>query len=138
MNRRETSGYITLLTMLIIGAVVTVVAVTLLTVSANAQRTMLVEQQAGQAHGLVVACVEEALQQMYDNISYVSQNTFALGQGSCSYNIVDNGNNGSTRNREYYRTINATGTVGGVDKKLQVYVTISTSSISITSWQEVS
>lgn len=128
-NRNE-SGYIALLTVLIVGAAVTAIGLTLLTNGADAQRTALIEQQSKQARALAGACAEEALQVIHDNIAFSGTGSLTLGQGTCSYTVVVTA--GTTR------TVTVSGTVGNVVKKIQTYVTIGSSSISASSWQEVS
>lgn len=123
------SGYVALLTVMIVGAAATSIALVLLVSGADSQRSTLIEQQSKQARSLAIACAEEALQQVHDNIAYTGVVTLPLGQGSCTYTV--------TVTAPTTRSIAATGTVGNVIKKIQAYGTIATSSISITSWQEV-
>ncbi len=129
-QRSSQSGYIALLVVLIVSAAATAISLVMLSVGADAQRSSLIEQQARQARGLATACGEEALQQIHDATAFTGTNSVVLGQGSCTYTVTNTG--ASTR------TITTAGTVGNVVKKLQIYVTIGSSSISITSWQEVS
>ena len=124
------SGYVALLTVLIVGAAAAAIALVLLTSGADSQRAALVEQQSKQARALAVACGEEALQQIHDNIAYSGTNSLSLGQGNCTYIV--------TVSSGTARTLAATGVVGNVVRKVQINVTINASSISITSWQEVS
>jgi len=130
MTNRNESGYIALLTVLIVGAAATAISLTLLTTGTDSQRSGLVEQKSKQARGLAIACAKEALQQIHDNTTFSGTNTLTLGQGSCDYAVAVT--SGTTR------TVSVSGTVNGVVKKILVYVTIGTSSISVTSWQEVS
>lgn len=130
LRRSGEDGYIALLAVLIVGAVATAIALALLTIGADSQRATLVEQQSRQARALSIACVQEALQQIHDLTTYTGTDSLALGQGSCSYTVT---NTGATT-----RTITTSATVSSVVRKNQVYVTIGSSSISITSWQEVS
>lgn len=129
MSVQKQSGYVALLTVLIMGAVATSVAVTLLTTGTDSQRTALVELQSRQARMAAVACAEEALQIMHDTTSFTGTNNLNLSPSSCTYTVTNTGG-GS-------RTIIATGTSGNVVKKVQVYATIGASSISINSWQEI-
>lgn len=133
MARRITSpkeqGYIALLSILIIGAVALAIALNLLLTGSDASRSTLYGQQSAQARSLAVACAEEALQLMHDTTTFTGTNTLNIGQGSCSYTVANTG--GSSR------TIDTTATVGTVVRKIKIYATISSSSISITSWQEV-
>lgn len=126
----NSSGYVALITVIIVGAVTTAIGTALLLTGSDSQRSMLTSQQSAQARNLANACAEEALQQIHDSTSFTGTNTITLGQGSCSYTVINTG--GSNR------TINATGTVGSVVRKSQVYATIGSSNISIISWQEVS
>lgn len=129
VNTRQ-SGYVALLTVLVVGAAATAVALVLLVSGADSQRSTLVEQQSKQARALAVACAEEALQQIHDNIAFSGTNSLSLGQGNCNYVV--------TVTAPTTRSIAVTGTIGNVVKKIQTYATIGTSSISVTSWQEVS
>lgn len=130
MTRRDQAGYIALLSVLVVGAAATAIALTLLVTGTDAQRGGLVSQQSAQARWLVNACAEEALQQIHDSSSYVGTNTLNFSTGSCSYIVTSTGANA--------RTIAATASLDNVVRKVTVYVTIGSSSISITSWQEVS
>jgi len=132
LNRQKLhpeSGYVALIAVLIMSGATTIIALVLLVTGVDSQRYTLVEQQAGQARNLAAACADEALQQVHDNTAFAGTNAMTLGQGTCSYTVT---NTGSTT-----RTIDTSGTVKGVIKKLKVYVTITSSSISVTSWQEV-
>ena len=124
------SGYIALLAVLIVGAAATAIALALLTIGTDSQRSTLIEQQSKQARSLAVACAEESLQLIHDNIAFSGTNSLALGQGNCSYTVTVA--TGTTR------TVVTSGTVGNVVRKIQFSVTIGSSSISVTSWQEVS
>ncbi|HSX07440.1 MAG TPA: hypothetical protein VLG11_00950 [Candidatus Saccharimonadales bacterium] len=130
MRARQESGYIALLAVLILGAVATAIGLALLTIGADSQRAALVEQRSKQARVLATACAQEALQQIHDNIAYSGTNTLSIGQGNCTYTVAVTA--GTTR------SIVASGTVGSVVRKAQVYVTIGTSTISVSSWQETS
>lgn len=130
MVRANESGYVALMSVLVVGAAATAIALTLLTSGSEAQRAMLVEQQSKQARSLAVACAQEALQQIHDNSGFTSTNTIlTLGQGRCTYTVAVTA--------PTTRSILTKATVGNVVKNIQVYVTLNTSNISITSWQEV-
>ena len=130
MIRRSEAGYIALLSVLIMGAAATAIALTLLATGTDAQRSGLVSQQSMRARWLANACTEEALQQIHDVTAYTGTNNLILNTGSCSYTVTSTGS--------ATRIINATANLNSVVRKVTVYVTIGSSSISITSWQEVS
>src|SRR5262245_10632692 len=108
--RRDQSGYIALLAVLVVGAAATAICLVLLTIGTDSQRSGLVELQSKQARGLATACAEEALQQIHNNIAFSGTNTLSIGQGSCTYTVTVTA--GTTR------TITTTGIVGSVVKKV--------------------
>jgi type II secretory pathway component PulK len=124
------SGYVALLSVLIVGAIATATGIALLVTSSDSQRSALISQQSKQARALAVACSEEALQVIFDDTVYTGTGNVTLGQGSCSYTVTSTG---STT-----RTISVTGTVNNTLRKILINVTIGSSNISITSWQDVS
>lgn len=126
----DQKGYVALLSVLIMGAVSLSVGLALLLQGADSQRQTLVLQQSMQARGLAQACAEEALQQMYTSNSFTGTNTMNLGQGSCTYAVTSTG--GSNR------TIDTSGIVNDVVRRIKIHATITTSIISVISWQEVS
>lgn len=127
---RQESGYVALMAVLIVGAVTTAIALSLLLGGTDSQRASGIGQQAVQTRAAANACAEEALQQIHDNTAYSGSSNLTLATGTCTYTVTNTGT--STR------TITTAGTSQGAVRKVQVYVTISTTSISITSWQEVS
>lgn len=127
--RGQQKGYVALLAILIMGAASLAVSLALLMTGTDAQRATLVTQQSAQARNLAAACAEEALQQIHDNTAFTGNNLLNHGQGTCSYTVTSTGS--------ATRVIDTSGTVGSVIRKIKVYVTITSSSISVTSWQEV-
>ncbi len=130
MIKKGQEGYIALLSTLVIGAVALSVTVAVLLMGTVSQQAILAEQRSVQARGLANACAEEALQQIHDNTTFTGTNSVTITGESCSYTVASTSS--STR------TITTNCTIGSVVRKVQVYVTIASSSISITSWQEVS
>jgi Tfp pilus assembly protein PilX len=128
MSNSKQNGYIALMTVLILGAVATAIAVALLVTGTDSSRSAIVTQQSIAARHLAQACAEEALQSINDFTSYVGTGNLSYTAGTCTYTVTNTG--GATR------TITSTGTVNGVVKKLTIYATIGSSTISITSWQE--
>ena len=122
-------GYITLLSVLIVGAVGVAIATTLLLQGTNRSRSSFALQQQAQARALADACAEEGLQQLADNNSFTGTAGLTLGAGECSYTVVDTG--GSTRRVE------ATGTVGTIVQKARIEVSALSPQITLSSWQEV-
>ena len=127
---RRQGGYVALISVLILGAIAIAVASALLLTGTDTQREVLAYQRSAQARNLAYACIEEGLQQLHDSSSFTGTNTVTLATGGCTYTVTNAG--GSTR------IVDATSTISGVVRKARAYVTINASSISITSWQDVS
>lgn len=127
---QKQTGYIALLAILIVGAIALAISLTLLASGTDRQREVFIQQQSTQARDLASSCAEEALQLIHDTTSYTGSGSLTLGTGSCTYSVTSTG--------ATTRSLSTTGTVGSVVRKLQVYVTIGSSSVSITSWQEIS
>lgn len=127
---KHEQGYIALVAVLMIGAVCTAIAVSVLVLGADSQRSTLVTQQSAQARLLADACGEEALQVIHDSTTFTGTNNLTLGQGTCTYTV--------TTQDSSTKIIAVSGTVDNVVRKVKIYVTIGSSSISVTSWQEVS
>lgn len=126
---KQQNGYIALIAVLVAGAASLAIALALLVSGTDSQRSALVTQQSAKARSLEKSCVEEAMQQIRDNHSFVGTNSLNIQEGSCTYNVTDAGGGN--------RTIEATGMMGDVVKKVQAHVTITVLSIVISSWQEI-
>lgn len=127
-NYNKNSGYITLISVLVVGAVSVAIAVSLLLLGLAASRTSHTYQQADQAKALASACAEEGVEQIRTSSAYVGSGALSLGAGTCVYVVTSQG--GSNR------TINASGTVGGVVRKLSVIINGISPLITVASWQE--
>lgn len=124
------SGYVTLLGILLLGALGVTIATSMLILGVGNGKTGLVAQQAKQANALAHACAEEALQEIRNLTDYTGTDTLSLGQGSCTYTVTNTG--------AETRMVTASGTVGTVVRRVQVGLNGLFPQIVITSWQEVS
>lgn len=122
------TGYVALLAVLVVGAASLAIATGLLLTGADSSRATLASQQAAQARSLAAGCAEEALQILRDNTAFTGANTVVSSTGSCSYTVTATGANS--------RTVDTSATMVNAVHKVRVYVTISSSSISVTSWQD--
>lgn len=125
----KTNGYVTLISVLIIGAVGVAITTSLLMLGLGSSRTSFALEQSNQAKALANACMEEALQQIHDSIPFSGTGTLSLGMGSCTYTV--------TKQTGQNRTIVSTGTVGTIIRKVKVLLDKIIPNINITSWQEV-
>lgn len=130
MNSRpkKNTGYITLLSVLIVGTVGLAVTISLISLGLSNSLTSLDYQQMYQAKNLTNACVEEGLEKIRELSTFTGSGNLTMGQGACSYNIINTG--GDTRQ------VTATGTVATIVKKATVSITAINPLIIISSWQE--
>lgn len=130
MNRSSNqSGFISLLAVLITGAVVAMIILGLLMSGVTVTKSGQISVSQMKARNLAHSCAEEALQQIHDDAIYVGTSTVNLGSSSCSYTVTHTG--------QFTRRIDAAAAINNVHSKVAIYATIGISSISITSWQEV-
>lgn len=125
MNR----GYITLISVLVVGAVGVTIALSLILLGLGSSRTSFAVEQSNQAKALANACAEEALQQIRDSTPYTGSGNLSLGQGTCSYTVTSQGGQN--------RTIVSTGTVGTIVRKVKIIITKINPNITVSTWQEV-
>ncbi len=128
INKKK-SGYIALLSVIIVGAIATAIAVTFTLLGIGLSATSFAQEQAGQARGLAGACLEEGLQQIRTLTSYTGSGSLTIGQGSCAYTVTNLG--GSNR------LVIASSTVGTIIRKVQTNVTAITPTIVTSSWLEL-
>lgn len=124
-----TRGYITLISILIVGAVGVAITLSLILLGLASSRTSFAVEESNQAKALANACAEEGLQQISGSILYTGSGGLSLGQGSCSYVV--------TAGVGQARTVTASGTVGDISRKVRVELDSINPQINITSWQEV-
>ncbi len=128
-NLQAKSGYITLISVLVVGAVGVAVATSLILLGLGSSRTSFAVEQSGQAKALANACAEEALQQIRDSTPFTGSGSLTLGRGTCGYTVTSQGGQN--------RTITSSSTVNSVIRKVQVIISAITPAITVTSWQEV-
>jgi hypothetical protein len=123
------NGYITLLSILVVGAVGVAIASTIILLGLSSSNSSFSYQQMHQAKGLASACAEEALQKIREATSFTGAGNLSAGQGTCTYNVVNTGGEA--------RTINAVGTVGVVVRKINISISNISPLIVVNSWQEL-
>lgn len=126
-NRKE--GYIALISVLIISAIVVLIATSASLVSISESDMGLEENQAWESFYLATACAEEALQKIQDSSSFSGSGNLSLGQGSCTYTV--------TKLTSQNRVITASGTVRNITRKVKITLDKINPNINITFWQQV-
>lgn len=128
-EKKLESGYITLLSVLIVGALGLSVTTSLLLSGLSSSRNSLAVVQASYAKSMVNACAEEALERIRENISFTGTNNMTFTLGTCTYTVTNTGGES--------RTIATSSTVGTIVKKLNITIDDINPRINISSWQEV-
>lgn len=124
------NGYVALVSVLIVGIVALSITTSVILLGLGSSRTGFVLEQTEQARGLATACAERALDKLRKDLNYTGNETITLGQGSCQIRpVLGSGNTN--------RTIETTGTVGTIVKKVKVIIAQVTPQTQLTSWQEV-
>lgn len=126
-GRQPRSGYVVLLTVLIVGVVAVSIATTLLVSSVDSARSAATKEQSRKARTMSDACAEEALEQIREASGFTGYGTLTLGGNTCSYNVA---NLGGTN-----RQIIASSTVGSAVRKAKAILD-KVKPINITSWQD--
>lgn len=126
MKRR--SGYVLLLSVLILSAVGTAIATSLILLGMASARTSFALARSAQARSLAYACAEEALQQLRLSSSYAGSGNLSIGPGSCTYSVTDAGSGN--------RNVTAVGTVGSVVRRMATSVTAYNPYLTLPNWQE--
>ena len=125
----DTGGYITLISVLIVGAVGTAITVSLFLFGIGFSRTSFALEQSNQAQALANMCAEDALQEIRDSTPFTGSGNLTLGQGTCDYTVVNDGGQD--------RTITTFGTVGTITRKVSITIDAINPDINIATWQEV-
>lgn len=122
-------GYVTLMSVLVLGAVSAAIAITLILIGLSASRGSFTRLQSARAKAMVDGCAEEALQQIRSATAFTGTGSLVFGSSTCVYGVTNTG--GQTRH------ITATSTTGTVIRKLDIVVSAINPRITISGWQEV-
>lgn len=124
------NGFVTLISMIVIGALSVTVGVSLLLLGLGASRTSFALEQSSQAKSLANTCAEKALGSLRADLNYAGNESLSLAGGSCSILPVGGAGNAN-------RTVQTTGTMDTVTRKILVQITQIQPQIQLQSWQEV-
>lgn len=126
----QNDGFVAIVSVLVIGAIGVTLAISLLWGGAGNLKTAMVFTASRQARALADACAEYALSELRQSTSYTGSETLLLGNGTCEVGAI--GGSGNTN-----RTVQTTGTVGAVVRRVEVEVAVVSPTMTLTSWQEV-
>ena len=125
----STDGFITLISILVAGAVSVAIAVSLILLGLGSSRMSYTQEESNKAKALALACAEEALGEIRNSWLFSGTNTLAFGQGLCIYTVTNLGGED--------RQITSQGTVNNVTRKVIIFINDIKPKINITLWQEV-
>lgn len=125
----RSDGYITLISVLVVGAVGVAITLSIILLGLGSSRTSFAVEQSNQARALANACAEEALQQIRSLTPFTGSGNLTLGQGTCAYTVTSQGAEN--------RTITASGTVGTITRKVKIIISNINPVVTVTTWQEV-
>lgn len=89
----------------------------------------LEKNQSSEAYYYASACAEEALQQIHDSVSFSGSGNLSMGNGNCNYTV--------TAGAGHNRTIEASGIVETIVRKIRITIDKIQPDINIVSWEEV-
>ncbi len=122
-------GFITLIAILIAGAIAVTIATFLLLLGLDASRTSAVLEESGGARALADACAEEALQILNENnFGFSGSGALAIAPGNCTYLISKMGTQ---------TLVESTGTILTITRHVRINLTKAKNQRVVVSWQEV-
>lgn len=124
------SGYIALMSTLIVGAIGLAIALSMLWLAIGNAKSAQSNYAADTAKAMADYCVEMALLNVHTNLNYYGGDTISNLDDTCTIVAVSGkGNRG--------RVIEATGTSGTITRKVKVQIDRVRPQIQLLSWQEV-
>ena len=130
MEPKDKNGYIALISLIIIGAIVLILAITLTFITISQTQNMISQNQSLKSYYLANACAHYALLKLQDNASYGGNETVSLGSYNCQVGQILGSNNTN-------RTINASSNVSSSGTKIQIIISQLTPRTIIRSWQQI-
>lgn len=123
-------GFIALISVLVVGALVLVVSVGVASRSLSESQSSFAEQQSGRAFSLATLCAETALLKLQNVLDYSGSESILTGGNSCSILLI--GGSGNIN-----RTLKALSTVSGYTRKVQVEISEISPVMKIDLWEVV-
>ena len=130
-SHRSRPGFVFLLSVLVIGVIVTEMAMSLILLGVAAGQSGLTVMQTAQAFENAQTCAERGLRSLRADLSYDGGETVPLPNGSCS--IAHTGGSGNAD-----RALCVVGQSGRSTRRLEISIRQLYPSVKITSWKEVS
>ncbi len=127
---RNNQGAVALIVVIIVTVVALIIASNISLLSIGDLESGYAYTQSEETLALTDGCLEEVLRRLRLDVAYgAGGDTFALDAGSCDILVTGGGAN---------KVVTATGTQGIYTKKISADVTISGTTVTLTSWSELS
>ena len=123
------SGYVTLLAVLVVGMIGVTIATSGLLLGVSSSQSNLIVIQETEARALAHSCAEEGLERIRQDTEFTGSGNLILGNGSCSYLVTDLGGDN--------RRVTSEASVGTIIQRVDVSINQLLPTIEVTSWQEV-
>ena len=128
---RPRPAYVFLITVLVIGAIASVSATSLVLLGISRQQSSLTMLRSAQAMEFARTCAERALRSLRADLTYDGGQTVTFSEGSCTIRHLG----GPAGNEE--RAICTQGQSDNVTRRLEISLTRVFPTTKITSWKEV-
>jgi len=130
MKKQSKNGYIALISVIIIGAIVLVLVLAITLITLSQSQNMIGQNQAQKSYYLANACAHYALIKLQDNTSYTGNETVNIDDYGCQVEqILGSGN--------FNRTIKTSSNVNDHLIKIEMVVSQIKPKTIIKSWQEI-
>jgi hypothetical protein len=129
MREETKNGFISLLSVLVVGTVAMTIATSLVVLGIDVAKNNLTLYLSKQARGIADACAEEALRQIVNSNSFSGIVSLNINDGSCSYQVQNLGGQD--------RLITVASNAGIVNKKIRISLDQLQPQINVVSWQEI-
>jgi hypothetical protein len=129
MTPYRPQGYVTLISVIVIGVVGATVGMALLLFGTTAAKTNLVREQSIRARIYATSCAEEALVRIDGTHNFEGSGTLVWPDGRCGYTVTNIG--------QQNRDVVASSTVGFAVRKVHIIIDDLTPRVHVISWQEV-
>lgn len=128
--RRHRNGYVFLVSVLMISAIVISITISLLLLGLSAEMTGSAVEQSAQAMEIAQSCAERAILSLQQDINYAGNETLAIHEGTCVIHTIGGSGNAS-------RTICIEGMLGRHRHVVEIAIQLVKPSTTIQSFREV-
>jgi CBS domain containing-hemolysin-like protein len=129
-QHKKPKGFMTLISVIIVGMVCLSISVFLLLASSDTSRVTSTLLKLKQAKSLANACAERGLEKLRQNPLYTGSEQFGIAAGKCGISAVTGSGN---TNRSFKSTI----VLGSITQRVEVTVDQISPVMILGSWQEV-